>query len=95
MRKYIDYVDKFLFVLMHSSLATGLIDIRDTTLFRVTMKRDCDSVTALCSVVRDFVLLCLAAAPSTVNEDRLCHDGVLHREEWPWIGKWCTGTLMM
>ncbi|KAK2159812.1 hypothetical protein NP493_1685g00035 [Ridgeia piscesae] len=26
-----------------------------------------------------------SAAPATVNEDRLCHDGVLHREEWPWV----------
>ena len=33
------------------------------------------------------VCVCVVAVPNTVNEDRLCHDHSLQRDEWPWIGK--------
>jgi len=26
------------------------------------------------------------AVPNEINEDRLCHDQSLQRDEWPWIG---------
>jgi len=33
------------------------------------------------------VCLCVVAVPNEINEDRLCHDNSLQRDEWPWIGK--------
>jgi len=29
----------------------------------------------------------VAAVPNEINEDRLCHEQSLQRDEWPWIGK--------
>ena len=29
----------------------------------------------------------VVAVPNAINEDRLCHDQSLQRDEWPWIGK--------
>lgn len=31
-------------------------------------------------------LLRVAAAPNEINEDRLCYDISLQRDDWPWIG---------
>jgi len=33
------------------------------------------------------VCVCVVAVPNEINEDRLCHDHSLQRDEWPWIGK--------
>jgi len=30
---------------------------------------------------------CSSAVPRDVNEDRLCFDSSLQRDEWPWIGR--------
>jgi len=32
-------------------------------------------------------VVCVVAVPNEINEDRLCHDHSLQRDEWPWIGE--------
>ena len=33
-----------------------------------------------------YACVCAVAVPNEINEDRLCHDQSLQRDEWPWIG---------
>jgi len=42
----------------------------------------CLSVYCACVCV-----VCVVAVPNEINEDRLCHDHSLQRDEWPWIGE--------
>ncbi len=42
----------------------------------------------LCNGIMEDVLFLIVAVPKELNEDRLCYEESLHREEWPWIGKY-------